>query len=97
MKEPVRRFTLASWLSIYGRDCYADFVKAADYEALERENVQLLDVIRSARSNAPFSTELWVYLNAAVCAYEARHATKHAPDPAAALMDATFKALPKIP
>lgn len=32
---PVRRFTLMTWLSIYGRDCYQDFVKESDYAKLE--------------------------------------------------------------
>jgi hypothetical protein len=35
--QPVRRFTLASWVSIYGRNFYDDFVKESDYSVLERE------------------------------------------------------------
>lgn len=34
---PIYRFSLASWLSIYGRTCLMDFVKETDYATLERE------------------------------------------------------------
>jgi len=40
-QQPVYRFTLASWLSIYGRDHLHDFVKESDYAALEMENQEL--------------------------------------------------------
>jgi hypothetical protein len=39
--QPVRRFTLLSWISIYGRNCYMDFVKESDYASLEAENARL--------------------------------------------------------
>ncbi len=66
---PVRRFTLASWLSIYGRHCYQDFVKETDYAALEKESAKLQryvdfverhadpDIVRGARMDAEQITE----------------------------------------
>jgi hypothetical protein len=44
-KFPVRRFTLASWLSVYGKNCYMDFVKESDYSILEKENAKLREHI----------------------------------------------------
>ncbi len=52
--KPVRRFTLVSWLSIYGRDCFREFVKAEDYDALAKERA---DTWTALRAIEPFFRE----------------------------------------
>lgn len=36
-EEPIRRFALTSWLSIYGKNCYDLFVRASDHDALQAQ------------------------------------------------------------
>ncbi len=52
MSAVVRRFTLASWVSIMGRHCYLDFVKESDYATLERENAAMREVLNDIRTKA---------------------------------------------
>lgn len=47
-KTQIHRFALASWLSIYGRDCPSCFIKESDYDALERECVALRAALSSS-------------------------------------------------